>query len=522
MSSNGRNRGYIGRNEITSPKGVIDGRQSYLNEEEKNWNPGTDWVRPSDWLQFPGYTAGEQIAMVLVAITDDELESNSVGVLVSGNYNVDWGDGTTGSFSAAATARKQYNFASISGATTSEGYKQVILKITPQSGANLTSVQFIPQGVTGAHSSMPSKWLEFNCNLPQCTTLRFAQISATNPWIKKIYINSLSSSCNALDRAGTFTNLESVYFPPNSTISNIQSAFTGAIKLKKAPILNGTPANRTFFQSGIDVAPSNLNWTNTTNCGDLFRESFIKYVPFIISMPNVITTSNGMFQNCRQLEYVEGINIPNATSPTSFFIGCSNLKYVGGITISNATSLNQFFSGCNSLENYGTIVGGTAITNASSMFNGCYFIKDAPPLDLRNCTNTSAMFSSCYSLENVPGYTFGNNATLAGMFSTCYSLKKLPEMNFSNIAVVDSGSGEAQRFTYFCFSLEKFPVKNLRVSMSLLNCRFGFTALSEVFAGLTGISGASATLTITGNPGASGITAGQIAGATAKGWTIVL
>jgi hypothetical protein len=55
-----------------------------------------------------------------------------------------------------------------------------------------------------------------------------------------------------------------------------------------------------------------------------------------------------------------------------------------------------------------------------------------------------------------------------------------------------------------------------------LNCRFGFTALSEVFAGLTGISGPSATLIITGNPGASGITAGQIAGATAKGWTITL
>jgi hypothetical protein len=388
----------------------------------------------------------------------------------------------------------------------------------------LTSVIFGIQGVTGASTFMQGKWLEFTCNLPSCTSLTLVTIGASNPWLKKVNVTALPTTSTALDRSLNGPNLESVYYPPNWRPTNIQSAFLGNKNLRQAPYIETslvTSMNQSFRNSGILNVPP-YNYSSVTNATSIFQECYdLKSCPFVLTMPSLTSNSGTIFSSCYKLEYVKGLSLPNATTTISCFQTNGSLKEVGDIFIPKITTIQNMFLNCVSLEKLGTITGGTGIVNANSAFSGTR-LKTAPTLDLRNCTTATSMFSNNQVLENVPGYTFGNNATLAGMFSTCYSLKKLPSMNFNNIAVVDSGAGEAQRFTYFCYNLESFPVKNLRVSMSLLNCRFGFTALSEVFAGLTGISGPSATLIITGNPGASGITAGQIAGATAKGWTITL
>lgn len=520
MSSNGRNRGYIGRNEITSPKGVIDGRQSYLNKEVISNNYGPDWARPADWLQIPGYTFGEQVAYGLLAVTNDEVQSNSVGLTIRGNYTVDWGDGTIESFADNTTVRRSYDFNSISSSTeTTEGFRQVLIKVTPQSGANLTNINFGVAGITTA-GDMPTKWLELNWNIPNATVFTVRN----NPYVKKIFINRCGNPSVSLTTMGYqgLLNLESFYIPPTVVMSGLASTILGSLKLKQLPILNTssiTSFSSVFLSSRIETLP-NWNYSSATNIDQFARFSYLKYIPFVFSCPNVTSSSTPNFFSAGFLEYVKGINLPNLTNCTAMFLNCSSLTTIEGLTLSKATNITNLFSGCGKLETIGSFDGGTGIQNATTAFNGCASLKTAPRLNLSNCTNATQMFANCTLLENVPGYTFGNNAILTNMFGGCSSLRKLPSMDFSNISILDTGVGTAQRFTANCTALESFPVKNLRVSWNLTNSRFGFTALSEIFSGLSGASGGSATLNITGNPGATFITAAQIAGATALGWTI--
>jgi hypothetical protein len=523
MSANGRNRGYIGRNEITSPKGVIDGRQQYLNEEIRSYNYGTDWTRPADWLPIPGYTFGEQVAYALVAVTNDELQSNSVGFSVAGNFIVDWGDGATGSFSSGTSVRRTYDYNTLSTSTiTSEGFKQVLIKVTPQSGQNLTSLNFGNiAGITTASTEMPSKWLELNFNVPNATSLRFTTNSVSNSWIRKIFVNRCASGGIGGLGFVNLINLQSLYLPPNAATTNMTSMFQNTRKLKQLPQITTQNDSPSVFQnSGIEILP-NWNYMSCTSLGRMAQTSAIKYVPFILSNTGFSNAAtNEMFRDCRQLEYVKGISFANMNSSNFMFYGCRALKQIDVINLPRILNMPSMFGDCFLLEKIGSFEGGTGIQSISQAFENCNLLKEAPRLDLRNCTNGYRAFNNCYSLETVPGYTFGNAANLQNMFANCWSLKKLPQMDFSNVNILDTGAGSGERFTFGCVALESFPVKNLRVSWNLSSSRFGFTALSEVFAGLTGISGPSATLNITGNPGANFITAAQIAAATALGWTI--
>jgi hypothetical protein len=100
----------------------------------------TEWIRPTDWLQIPSIGEGEEVAYFLLAIFNDD--SNNWAIKISGDYTVDWGDGApTEDIASGVQAEHTYDYSTISDNTLSvRGYKQVLVKIIPQVGNNLTAI----------------------------------------------------------------------------------------------------------------------------------------------------------------------------------------------------------------------------------------------------------------------------------------------------------------------------------------------------------------------------------------------
>jgi hypothetical protein len=100
--------------------------------------------------------------------------SNFVSVTCAGNYTVNWGDGTSNNYNTGVQAYKQYTtteYAAISGQDQFRGYKVVIITITPQAGANLTSININVKHNQAGLADYISGWLDIKVAGQNLTSL---------------------------------------------------------------------------------------------------------------------------------------------------------------------------------------------------------------------------------------------------------------------------------------------------------------------------------------------------------------
>ena len=99
------------------------------------------WVRPADWLTMPTLTQADNTFAGLFAVFP--LGGNFVALKANGAYTVDWGDGIVQNFASDALAEHAYDFSAydaINATLTTAGYKQALIKVTPQAGQTLTDI----------------------------------------------------------------------------------------------------------------------------------------------------------------------------------------------------------------------------------------------------------------------------------------------------------------------------------------------------------------------------------------------
>ena len=113
-------------------------------------------------------------------------------------------------------------------------------------------------------------------------------------------------------------------------------------------------------------------------------------------------------------------------------------------------------------------------------------------VDLSKSTSFNFTFNQCRALISVTGLDISSAKSMSGTFAVCESLNRL----------TFAGETTPGGFT-----------------ISLTDTRLDHDALVEMIASLPTAT-AAATITITGNPGASELTDAEIAVATAKNWTI--
>ena len=222
-----------------------------------------EWVRPSDWSPMPSnITSADQTFVGLHAVFESGQNYCAFSFTTStGQYKVDWGDGTVTLHNSNTIAQKNYDYASISNSTLcSRGYKQVIIKVTPVSG-NLLTCNFQQKFVTtpAQNQAYSSGFLECILSMPNATS-GGSIIFGGGTTIRHAY-------CEKVD----------IKTIGNATI--IQNMFSGCFSLQSVPL---------------------FNTQNVTNMGN-------------------------MFQNCYSLNFIPNFNTALVTNFLNFANGCSSL-----------------------------------------------------------------------------------------------------------------------------------------------------------------------------------------------------
>jgi len=205
------------------------------------------YIRSNTYLPLPDISGTNNAFVGLYAVFPT---NGYVSFTVSGKFTVDWGDGTVTNYAAGATASRTYTFTSLNTQVTSQGYKQVIIKITAQSGANLTSINLNVKNAsaTGA-SAYTTGWLDIAINASSLTSLTLAGSAPATYHRLLEQVNIYKSAITNFSYMFAYSSvLESV---PNCDISKGTSftyMFYNCFNLKKIPALTfNNPGSLTYM-----------------------------------------------------------------------------------------------------------------------------------------------------------------------------------------------------------------------------------------------------------------------------------
>ena len=258
------------------------------------------WVRPADWLAMP--TIGTQEFIGLLSITDDE--SNHIALLCQGAYTVDWGDGVTENVAGFVKASHSYTYSAISSGTLStRGYKQVLVRVTPQAGQNLTNVN-LQQTNSILNKAHTTGWLDLSINGSSITSLTLGGVIVRQSMCERVTIGTTGAITNLSGLFRDFFALQSVLLSNTSTCNNFTDFFRNCYSLKTIPLFN-TAAGTNF---------------------------------------------SGFFTSCYSLRTIPLLNTALGTNFSYFSQGCSSLQSIPLINTALGTTFQSAFQGCLSIQ----------------------------------------------------------------------------------------------------------------------------------------------------------------------------
>ena len=453
----------------------------------------TTYTRPSDWLSMPVVATSSQTFVGLFAVRNSD--SNYVALRANtstGNYQVDWGDGTVTTHASNTTAEYLYTYSAINDSTLcSRGYKQVLITVTPVTG-NITVLNTnVTHSALGTTAIKQVKWLEYLINLPYLASLSIAPTgnNARANWLEKVTISHLGS------------------------LTSLSSAFSSLIGLKAVNITAST--------------------TGITNTSYMFASCFSLISVNLFNTGNVLNATQ-MFYSCISLEQVPNFNLSKATTANNMFNLCVNLKTAPAFDMRLVTDFSGMFANCSSLTEIG-LIDTRSGTNFATLAQSCPKLRTVANLDMSKATNAINAFQNCTSLDNFPAITIGNsNCNVSTFFNNANAMKKVGSIDVSKAINFTSFFNNNQSLrtlpalnlnagttltTMVSPVMASAPFTNVRASLSLANKNLGRLSIIEVFNGLaSGVT--SRTITISANPGYASLTAADRLIATAKGWTI--
>ena len=504
------------------------------------------WVRPSEWLALPNNIDGVEKVSILNAVFDTD--SELVSFTCSGNYTVDWGDGTVENYIDGVKAEHKYNYSNINLNTdtvTKFGYKQCIITITPQSGQNLTSVNFNSYHSSigsGTSYDLASGFLDIRFNSISCTSFTLGAVSdyLRHTRLEQCLIGELADTSLQYHFNSCYS-LQSVSFKNTINIVSFQATFQNCYSLQKVPNIvfsNNCNVGSMFNNcySLYEVPKINLSISAGSYLIGMFSGCYsLPYIDISINSGVDFSMAN-MFYNCKSLEninlsfsgvgkitaltstfaYTRIKTAPNldtslCTDFSNCFQNCEKLVTVPQYNYSSATLLSYMFNLCSSIKIRYSFNTTGSLTNVSNMFAGCTSLELGATFDnLMGVTDFSNMYNACSSLSYVPKYTINFPTTIGSMFSGCSSLQIAHINNLQSL-----GSTTNTQMLLNCFSLKRMLIP-LRNTFTVTNAKMSASALNEMYNILPAVTGQ--TVTVTGN---YGVTGDDPSIATAKGWTVI-
>lgn len=447
---------------------------------------GVTWTRPTDWLTMP--TPGAQEVIGLMAVYDDG--ANYVAIQCTGAYTVDWGDGTVTNYASNAIASYQHTFSSLSaGTTTSKGFRQALVRITPQAGQNLTLVSFGVQNATLAKNGFAVGWLEFDIRTPNCLpTFGGSGAVVRYAHLEKVTIRQMSTT-NPSNLFNNLYSLKSVYIEPSET--------------------NGCTLFNNMFLNCYALEEVNAFDTSTaTNISSMFDSCYSLITAPLFNF-SASTNALGLFQNCYSLMTVPAITM--GTDCSQVFFNCLSLETIGLMVTTNVTNFTSMFNTCRSLKTI-PLINTSAGTNFTSMFASCNSLLQVPLLNTASATNLTGMFNGAQAILYIPALNTANVTTVSSTFNNCLNLRELPALSLPVCTVFTTWLGNNS-------TISKSGIVNATRGHSYSGMALSQANIVTIFNNLGTASGAQ-TITVSSNPGYAGLTAAERLIATNKGFTI--
>jgi hypothetical protein len=269
---------------INSADGVSIDVNKYNNTSAPS--QGEIWTRPSDWLPLPEVDGSQQIFAVLFAV--DNTTYNRAAFGIDDNVIINWGDGSIQNYSGGVEATHDYVFSSIPSSTqTKEGYRQVIITITPQAGNNLTAIygnSTIDSGSLEVVASGPLLFADYLNSMDRvqhakmlckinfvafCASLVYLEFGYESPTVASFsycpnlkYISNFDTTQLEASFC-SFTGCSSLINLPDIDYSNFNDfnyAFSGCTALTTTPLIvfTGFPPARECFSGCVNLYKANL------------------------------------------------------------------------------------------------------------------------------------------------------------------------------------------------------------------------------------------------------------------------
>lgn len=402
----------------------------------------TQWIRDPDWLAMPNVVETDQVFYGLQAVFD--LPANFATFRATGDYTIDWGDGTPPqNYTSNTVAYHNYDWNNVSSATlTSKGYRQAMVTVTPQSGATLSAINLnYKHNQAGLTNNSTSNWLDIKFAMNNAGTFYQYSGSWRHHMLERIWwVGTTSSQTSGNSLFRLCRGLRSIPNLPFASLSDCYFMFGDCMALGDDGMPNGNTLPDTSSSNNfhymfynmyqLQTVPT-INTQNATNFYFMFRLSYrIKYIP-PLDFTNV-TNCAYMFQNnfCLELFSDTSWNTSNNTRCEYMFSGCYALRFIPAMDTSNVTRMDGMFLACRSLTEMPQI-DTSACTNAYRMMESCTKVKYTRFVGSNNLiTRMDRMFLACYRLEYLPSLDTSGVTRMDNMFNGCINIKRLTQSAF--------------------------------------------------------------------------------------------
>ena len=329
-----------------------------------------EWRRPEDWLPMPTNITSSQdgFAGLYAIFPEGQNYAAFTFTTSTGQYRVDWGNGTSSLYNSNTIASQSYDFASISSSTlTSAGYKQAMITVTSVVSGSLRTCNFNQRFVTSPTQTQAysTGFLDCILSMPSASTgasITFGGTTVSHGNLERFEIKTIG---NATSTVGMFRN---------------------CFSLKVVPL---------------------FNTANVTDMGNMFQNCYtIRTIP-LFNTTNVTASSgfsagmNDMFASCLSLETVPLFDTSNVRLMTRMFQNCNSLKSVPAFNTSNVTNMN-------------------------ALFQNCFSLSSIPTFNTANVTDMSFMFINCTNLQSIPALSTAAITTSAGTDFTNFAAGAFP------------------------------------------------------------------------------------------------
>ena len=402
----------------------------------------------------------------------------------------------------------------------------------------------------GTNNITTASYMFNNCpNLEKVTTFDTSNIEnlshtfRTCSSLTEVPAFDLSSATNI---TYMFENCVSIYKIPKMTLPptvvSLQYCLRQCYNLQEVPF-NNLNYVKNFFAafSNTSIREFNFSLDSATSLVQMFYQTnTIQTIKFHNIPVGQLTDISYCFGYCYSLTYIKpfdtsGVtNFRNCYSYIDFDIDLSFTDTSSGVNFesilegndgitdaswinvtSNATNVIELFFGCRRLEKYPDSLDLTNCTTIQGTFLNNFKMKECPTLlNSENITSGFRTFQNCYNLNTAPSLS-GQFTTVREMFNNCYSLSTIPQYDLSLIVAYPNSF----RFALNCNGLKKSLITTHQSQVNYANCGLGRDAIVDIFNNLmTNTDGR--TIYVGSNPGSPQLTAGDLAIATGKGWTV--